>query len=832
MFVATPSTERELKSNALGSSVLSSDGGQQPAIVPSPPKCVLEPSMELSPARPWGLFELATLSMMGGVVVGSQQAVSGPCWLLLISLGLCLVALGFAKRHWIGVALPAAAFIWGLWLVASVGEPALPSNTTELQTAIFRVSSAPVQVGSWQRAEIVVEQTSHGPYQRFVGRSLRLRIKVRPSQGELEIGGRYVARLEIMGAGVPLNPGAIDRRIGLRRHDLDGDAKAKGKLYLVDREQGPIWEFRRRLAHFRQGASAALGYHSDRGILAALALGEGRGVSPAVRKRFTRFGLAHVLAVSGLHFGLVALALTRFLVWFFCRLGVGGAFGAQRLAGLGVLAPLILYVIAVGAPISAQRAFGMVSMLTLSGLLGRQANSQRSLMVLAWVLLAISPTALLSPGMQLSFASVMGLLWTHERYAHWLERGSRAWWWRGLRWLGGALLATTGASIATAPLVAYHFGEVSVFGSIANLWVVPVISFVLLPLAMVAALLSAFWWEGALWVGALALPVEDGLIVSLRCLEGLPLLAVGGSKASLISALGMAAVAVGVLRPTRWPWATILGGLGVVMWLLGSAPQGGTLRVIFLSVGQGDATLISLPSGEHILIDAGGESWRDTGKAVVAPALEELGIDRLDLVILTHPDFDHFGGMASVLTRYRPKELWTNGDLESNPATWRLQLAAHFAGTRIREVDARSPPLLRAGLRLKVLWPVEAGPQEERNNGSLVLRLDYKDAAFLFPGDAEEESELALIERGAPLAAQVLKAGHHGSRTATSRAFLERVDPKIVISSVGRQNRFGFPHDEVVRRVGEYGSAHYRTDWAGAIMVETDGKHMDIKTFR
>jgi len=269
-----------------------------------------------------------------------------------------------------------------------------------------------------------------------------------------------------------------------------------------------------------------------------------------------------------------------------------------------------------------------------------------------------------------------------------------------------------------------------------------------------------------------------------------------------------------------------------------SAGEEDLLKVTFLDVRQGDSQVIQTPSGKVILIDGGQSATRyssfDAGESAVLPYLESEGIKKIDLVINTHPDYDHTGGLIAVL----------KSDLEIGEV---LDTGiVHTTGTYqdfMKEVQRRKLPYRvpdageildwGEGLEVQIIGP--SGPPERRshlnlNNNSVVVRLEYGDVSFLFTGDAEHEQEDILISSGARLKSTILKSGHHGSRTASGPRLYYLTDPEVVTISAGKRNKFDHPHWDPVKLFRETGARIYRTDYHGNITVITDGKDYEVIT--
>jgi len=262
----------------------------------------------------------------------------------------------------------------------------------------------------------------------------------------------------------------------------------------------------------------------------------------------------------------------------------------------------------------------------------------------------------------------------------------------------------------------------------------------------------------------------------------------------------------------------------------------GILKVTFLDIRQGDSQVIQTPDGKVIVIDGGQSATRyspfGAGKEVVIPYLESQGIKKIDVVVATHPDYDHTGGLIAVLNSHFQIGMVLDCGIVHTTGTYKKYMKA-IDGKKIPLVVPDAGDVLDWGssIRAQVLAPL--GPPERRghlnlNNNSIVIRLEYGDVSFLFTGDCEHEEEDVILSSGARIKSTILKAGHHGSKTASGSLFYYMCDPEVVTISAGKRNKFDHPHWEPLKIFRETGADIYRTDFMGNIRVLTDGKTYEV----
>jgi competence protein ComEC len=402
---------------------------------------------------------------------------------------------------------------------------------------------------------------------------------------------------------------------------------------------------------------------------------------------------------------------------------------------------------------------------------------------------------------------------------------------RALRWVSEALVASVRVAVGLVPLVVWTTGRTPVTACVVNVLAAPLGEVFALPATLALAA-----------VGNL-LPLE---VVQLLGVPVRWILAALYAIPSLAERLPGASVALPTPTPAQCLVATLALALALaakprakVFLVLSAAlvvgvlerdhrgfvrPRG-VLRVTALDVGQGDAILVDLPDGEALLVDAGGPVFGarlDPGERAVVPSLALRRRGRLAVVALSHPHPDHAGGLPAVFAQATVGAFWdtNHGARLRAPRGWHRALAeARARGVPVLGPEALcGPPRPFHGATLEVLAPCPAvSPGLGANDGSFVLRLAYGRASVLLPGDLESRGEAQVLQRLSPCTA--LKAPHHGSRTSSSEALLERVRPRVVLVSAGHPSPFGHPHPEVLARYARRGIAVRRTDLEGAVSV-------------
>jgi len=645
-----------------------------------------------------------------------------------------------------------------------------------------------------------------------------------PGLASLVPGDRLRAAVRLRAAESRHDPGVSDTRRRLARAGVGALARELEPGLRVGLQTSGCVAPRRVLEAVRGRIRERLLAAGEGGaLLAALSVGDRRGLGSPEREAFARLGLTHLLSVSGLHlvlaaalFQRVALAALRRSAWLARR-------DARRLALAVALVGATLYALLAGFDVPVQRSLVFVAAAGAAFLARRPLRASSLLATAALAVLAADPAALFDVGAQLSFAASAALVLAPPLATRVdADRGP-------LRRVGDAVrdgLSTSAlASAATAPLLATQLGVTAPAGLAANALAVPFTGALLLPAALFGALCAAvpdapgarFGIEAASWLGAASLAALRA--VAAHAGDVAPAAPPPGTLV-LLAGLALAALA---LRARRVRTRLLLAFAAALLpALVPPAPRPPALpRAFFLDVGQGDATLVQGREAS-VLIDAGTAlpDGADLGRLVVVPALRALGATRIDVAVATHADLDHRGGLASVLASFPVGELWLPHGAADEPGFAALRRIAAEEGVPVREHGAGDAIWRRGDVALAPLWPPRApAPGASRNERSLVLRIEVGGRHLLLPGDAGRPTEQALVASGVVLRSDVLKLGHHGSRSASGTAWLAAVSPRLAVASAPCRGRFGMPHAEVVARVAAAGASLWWTGRDGAVSV-------------
>ena len=723
----------------------------------------------------------ATLALAGSALV--------PSWMLAGSAILSLVA----ALRWRLVLVATAMLCGALWAThgASVALGHRLPGTLEGHTLILtgRVSGVPLDEPGRARFSFSIESARAARTGKPVPALRHVRLSwYRPPRVTPRAGERWRIAARLKRPRSLADPGVFDYAGWALAHAVD----AGGYVY-HDRAQrlsaatAGLSPVRARVA---AAVRKALPGNPWAGLVAGLAVGVRGGITQAQWETLRMTGTSHLLAISGLHLGLVA-ALVFMLAGFAVRRvpALTRRIPARLTAGTAAVLAALGYAALAGFSLPTVRALVMLGV-PLAALLWRQRTAvPAALGVAAFIITLVSPLAVMTASFWLSFGAVTVIAW-------------------GLAGCPGAgwLRAQWIVSLGLVPLLALFFARISLIGPVANLIAIPIVGWLAVPQALlgaVAEIVHPGWgaplFRGSAFVLAHLWPVLHWLqIRSFATLSAAPTpWAVGAGVMGVLlilapRGLGVRVAGAGLLLPLFWPPVHALSP--------------GAYRVTVLDVGQGLSAVVR--TAHHmLLVDTGPRWWHgnDAGRSVIEPYLRARGLPRPDRIVLSHADSDHSGGLTTLEKRW-PGLFVLSG----------VRGAAHPCH--------RGEQWRWDGVTFRILGP-DIGAGGSRNDRSCVLRVSGPGGSVLFPGDIEKGGEHALLDDGAGrLSAQVLVAPHHGSNSSSTPPFVAAVHPRYVVFSTGYRNRYHFPRPRVVARYRRIGARLLNTAHAGAVTFVVDSR--------
>jgi competence protein ComEC len=764
-------------------------------------------------------MRFAALGFALGVCLLQQQAaLPGAMWIAACFALAAVAGVGFSRRASpvIGagamfVGFAALGFAWAAALahlrLSDRLDPALEGRDVLVSGV---VAGLPQTFERGVRFDFDVESPETGVPRRVVLSSYS-GFAADDSQGVLPVraGERWRFTVRLRRPHGSANPHGFDYEAWL----LERGIRATGYVRMPSRRAGderaqivperlaarvPRYWIERLREAAREKIRLALPERPYAGILIALAIGDQNAIGPQQWQLFARTGVSHLMSISGLHVTMVAGLFAWFVSWGWRRsASLPLALPAQKAAALAGFLAAFAYCLISGYAVPAQRTLYMVGVVALALWLGRAASASRVLAAALFIVLVLDPWAVLSPGFWLSFAAVAVIFFVAtDRTAkpHWLAQWGRVQW---------------AVTVGLAPLLLVLFQQVSLVSPVANAVAIPLVSFVITPLALVGAVLPFDWPL------ALGHAILEVLMATLEWLAALPS-AVWHQHAPLAWTIPLALAGIAwLLLPRGFP-ARSLGAL-LMLPLFAANPPGprdGELWITVLDVGQGLAVLARTEK-HALLYDAGPayNAFADSGSRVILPYLRGEGIAALDALVVSHDDRDHSGGAGSVLEAMPVGMLWSS--LSPDHAllaapVWRVPCVAGHKW-------------FWDGVSFEFLHPRAQAPEGRAlraNNQSCVLRIEAAGGRVLLTGDIERAAERELLLRSpALLPVDVLLVPHHGSASSSTPEFVKQVAPRHAVFAVGHRNRFGHPREDVLARYREAGSELLRTDTGGAIQL-------------
>ncbi len=763
-------------------------------------------------------MRLGAIAFLCGILLFQQLAELPQVSSTRLALWVVLLLLAIVCAYFVAPLRPllfaVAGFHWALLQASLLLAGGLPADLEREDLLIQgAIASIPQQQGRRWRFLFDVERMQHNG-QPLDESPQRVRINWYGSAPLLNVGDRWQLTVRLKRPHGFMNPGGFDYEGWLFQQRIGATGyvrtSADNRLLSSDRLSYPVQRMRQSLA---DAITDQLEQPDFKGIVMALAIGERQAITQPQWEVLRKSGTIHLVAISGLHIGLVAGMVFFLTQWLWPRIASATLhWPAPRVAAVAGLLAATFYATLAGFTIPTQRALVMVAIVMLMLLLQRQRRFSDTIALALMIVLVIDPFVVMSTGFWLSFAAVAAIIFAmsgrmNRRAA--TNRAHELWW----RWGRVHLIV----AVALLPLLLMTFQQFPLLSPVANFIAVPWVSFCVVPLVLLGTAMTLLLPD----VGAMLLNAASSALGWMwPLLESLAAQPQGLWQQHPPASWTLLPALIGVLLllsprgiPGRW-----LGTL----WLLPlflitpQRPADGEWWFTLLDVGQGLAAVVQ--TQKYTLIYDTGPRYSssfDTGSAVVVPFLNSVGIDKVETLIIGHGDNDHMGGARSVIEQIEVKQIITS---VPQKVSWQ-----HGAQRCVKGQQWQ-----RDGVLFEIVHP--SSDRFEGNDGSCVLRVsslngaDKMRASLLLSGDIEAAAERALLsERQDKLPARVLVVPHHGSKSSSSAAFVAVVSPQYALFPVGHLNRYGFPHTTVTERYQQQGAEMLQTATAGAITVHFDG---------
>ncbi|MCP4351180.1 MAG: DNA internalization-related competence protein ComEC/Rec2 [Desulfobacterales bacterium] len=820
--------------------------------------------------RPYKFFIPFASALILGIVFGSYfPGYRNPAWLLFF---LCLVSFiyGFYGG---GVALPFLVILFSAWGYLSIQPfvaPRFPPDHISryangdkwIVTGI--IDEKPVEKN--YRVVFILRVEKLGKNTHVTG---KLRVSAKGKSPHLSLGDKvsFISRIKRIKSFS--NPGGFDYKRYMAFKKIWATAYARRNMIEI-LEKGSVNNFRISISEFIDNT---IKQKNIKGVLKALIIGDRTEIPQPVRMSFASAGIAHLLAISGLHIGIVTSFAFIIFRWTVSRLKY---FLREplfnRVAAFLSFFPLVGYGLIAGSSPSTQRAVILVSAYLVAILVEEEEqNAYNTLALAAILILLVHPPSVFSVSFQLSFSAVFSIMYGMSKtfsitIKQWDQFHIR-------QKLFSFFCVSFFATMGTLPITMYHFNQFSMTGLLANFIFIPLIGFVAVPLGLFSVLLHMFgifpdtlFLKLSAYTLAVAFKIlplfsstsfavtntitptffeiccyyllgwtvlnlfdnENTLrlpkFLKLRKSFSIP----GADESFIYVSMRKLAISAGVI--------VFIAVVADVCFWIHKRFRHSDLRIAIIDVGQASSALLELPGGYCILIDGGGfydNNVFDVGKNIVAPFLCRKKIKTIDTIVLSHPDSDHLNGLLYIVKHFNVKNVWTNNEQADTRIYTEFR---SVVGNRMAEFKNIFGRHNINGVELEILYPPKDFTEQSHNwrnanNNSLVVKVKFGSVSFLFPADIEEDAEKELVETaGDKLKSTVLIAPHHGSRTSSTEIFLDYVQPEyVVVSASGWSN---IPHPSVISRYKKRGYQIFRTDENGAVSMSADGKTLKIRPCR
>lgn len=775
---------------------------------------------------------ITTLFIIGILIQGRLDL---SAFKMLCGIGLLLAGTGFIKtgRRYLQVAVIIIMIgVVRLWFHDLHPQPSLRQFKVHMDST-YQVSATVEAIGETRRGtpKYVLRPHQIGEINIFHGDLILYSGKKRL---DLDLGDTLDVQLNLFEPRSKRNPSDFDYKAYLAARGIYLEGFLADTISIDIHPSDDV-----RLDGFMIGVKGRISEHfrtylSQRsaGILSALILGERSEVDESTREDFSNTGVIHVLAVSGLHVGYVTLILIT-------------VFGVLRpphsLQVVLVIFGLGFYVLLTGSAASVMRASFMASLILLATLLERRTDIYNTLAAAALVILLLDPNQLESIGFQLSFSAVVSIVSIFpvlRSKVPTFEISLSPLLTKFLNGIVDLFLVSLSAQLGTLAFTVYYFQKIPLISLLANLVVVPTIGLIVgtgmafLSLGMILPILAEFW-------AALLETIIMLMLWFVSICANVPWAFLTTRSIGLMELLLLLLGVFNLVNPRsdlRWKIWIILPLIWAHMLIWPEITKSQYLEVVMLDVGQGDGLVVHTPNHKTMVVDAGLQfGGKDMGKDAISPYLRSQGIKDIDLLVLSHPHNDHIGGAQYLVENHRVRKVLLQ-DVEYDSYTY---------GQLLRAIDSLKIPIqsVHAGLMDSTLAPAYfriTGPAQfdssdqpsNVNDVSIVMQLFYGMTSVLMTGDAEHDVEEDQLAFGSLLRSDIIKVPHHGSKTSSTKRYVEYANPEIALISLGQKNKYEHPAPSTMKKYEDLGVRIHRTDLEGAIIYRSDGKEWEHYDWR
>ncbi len=834
------------------------------------------------------------IALISGITAGNLVNIPGT--LALVTLLATLAALFFSvasgRRGTAAFCLIISLFLLGIlninfYLHPYCGRDNITLHAGKDRLIVEGVVCSPPRV-SRDKTSLVINSTRIIRDGSATPVSGKILLSVKDSNNLFKYGNYIRARVKLKEPHNFNNPGGFDykRYLLYRGIHLRGYVSKPSDIVIMRESAGDY--FKTRIERYRSRLRKLILENApspEGGILQALILGEKERIPEEIADKFNRAGVSHILAISGLHVGIIAflsLIIIRTIMksseYLLLR------FNIFKVSALFAVIPIISYAFIAGLRISTIRATIMILCFLIALLAGRGRDLLNILAFAAFAILIISPASLFDVSFQLSFVAVASIIFITPTLGSMIPKGTGDGIFRkGITDIILFVIVSLSAMIGTYPIIALYFNRVSSIALLSNLFIIPITGFAVLPLGILFIITAPF----APIATALIQTASFFIRISISIVDFLSSFSFSSFHVTtptvpeiifyyllIITALKLAdtwkpkegetshrssydtktrflPVAVTRLEDVYMANRKRFLTLFLIFILLFFAADAfytsmktsgrRHLEITFIDVGQGSSTLIKFPGGVTMLVDGGGFYDRsfDMGKYVVAPYLWYEKIKKVDIMALTHPDQDHIGGLPYIADNFEVGEVWSNGCESKNESFRRLNEIIRKKPIHHRIMDKDTPEQTIGDASIRILNPAKSAsgkglhfPNFDYNNNGIVMKITFGNKSMLLPADISKSVEAELVASGTDLRADILMAPHHGADTSSTAAFLKAVRPGIAVISCGPDNVFGFPHPDVLDRYAKAGIKILRIDKCGAVTIITDGENISTRVFK